>query len=291
MVCFHPLKGFRGVGGGVVFDRLRGGLPVDLPCGQCRGCRAERVRQWSLRIMHEASLSDKNSFVTLTYNGENLPKDGGLNVKHWQDFAKRVRKRFGPFRFFHCGEYGERNFRPHYHACFFGLDFSEDRVLFSRSGANSLYVSVELNGLWKKGYCVIGDLSIESAGYVAKYCMKKVTGFNASFFYSTFDPGTGEVLILRPPYATMSRRPGIGSEWFEKFKGDVYPLDECVYKGRKFRPPRFYDKKLSEEEIEVYKSKRRARVARRKEELTEERLCVREKVADAKASLYCERKL
>lgn len=291
MACFHPLKAFRAVGGGVVFDAKKGGLRVDLPCGQCRGCRAERERQWALRCMHEAQMHEQNCFLTLTYDDKHLPKDGSLDVKHWQDFAKRLRKNVGAFRFFHCGEYGEQFYRPHYHACIFGMDFRRDRVLFKRSGENSLYISALLNATWEKGFCVIGELSYESAAYVARYCMKKVTGFNAQFYYTSVDAETGEVLPLKPPYCTMSRRPGVGAAWFDKFKGDLYPLDECVHKGRKFRPPRFYDKKLPEAELEKYQEKRRKRVALRREELTEERLLVREKVADSLTSLYTSRKL
>lgn len=42
----------------------------------------------------------------------------------------------------------------------------------------------------------------------------------------------------------MSRRPGIGLTWFEKYKSDVYPHDYVVVNGSKVRPPRYYDKKF-----------------------------------------------
>lgn len=283
MPCFHPLEAFRAVGGGVTFDSRAGGLPVQLPCGQCRGCRAERARQWALRCVHESQLHTRNSFITLTYNNASLPHDGGLHVSHWQKFAKRLRKKVGPFRFFHCGEYGDDNGRPHYHACLFGVDFSEDRVLLRRSGENSLFISRMLTETWGKGHCSVGHLTFESAAYVARYCMKKYTGGLGEKAYQRIDAVTGEVFNVRAPYVTMSRRPGLGSRWFDKFASDVYPSDEVVHAGRRFRPPRFYDGKLSPEVLEELKAKRRARVALRKEELSPERLAVREACAEAKS--------
>lgn len=286
MPCFRPLHAYRAPGGGVAFDSKKGyaDRPLELPCGQCIGCRVERSRQWALRCVHEAQMHGANCFVTLTYSDENLPGDGGLHVEDWQKFAKRLRKSVGAFRFFHCGEYGDANRRPHYHACLFGLDFSDDRVLLRRSGEHSLFVSPLLTRTWGLGHCSVGDLTYESAAYVARYVCKKLTGPEGEVEYSRVDESTGEVTRVCAPYVTMSRRPGVGSTWFEKFSAEVYPSDEVVHKGRRFRPPRFYDGKLSEEELDQVKGKRAARVALRKEDLTPDRLRVREVVADARLS-------
>jgi hypothetical protein len=54
----------------------------------------------------------------------------------------------------------------------------------------------------------------------------------------------------------MSRKPGIGKEWFDKYKSDVYPHDYVVVKKHKIRPPRYYDKLLPEEELAKIKEKR-----------------------------------
>jgi hypothetical protein len=133
MPCYFPITAWRSKDGKneagkwpVVFKPTAGYLDKELklPCGRCIGCRLERSRQWAVRCVHEASLHEKNCFITLTYSPENLPKDGSLDVSHFQKFMKRFRKRFGPgIRFFHCGEYGESLSRPHYHACIFGFDF------------------------------------------------------------------------------------------------------------------------------------------------------------------------
>ncbi|MEO5355656.1 MAG: hypothetical protein H7835_21005, partial [Magnetococcus sp. XQGC-1] len=93
--------------------------------GQCVGCRLERSRQWAIRVMHEASQHEHNCFITLTYNDDNLPANGSLNYRHFQNFMKRLRKYYVEFtvRFYMCGEYGENFARPHYHACIFAIMF------------------------------------------------------------------------------------------------------------------------------------------------------------------------
>ena len=249
-----------------------------LPCGQCLGCRLTRSREWALRCYHESLLHDRNCFLTLTYDEEHLPVGLSVDKAEWQRFAKKVRNRVGSFRFLHSGEYGDHNHRPHYHAVVFGQDFSEDRVLF-RSGRWPLYVSETLQALWPNGFSTIGDFTYETAQYVAGYVVKKLTGQKAKQGRVFFDHSSELPYQVESEYGTMSRRPGLGAEWFERFRSDVYPSDECVVKGRRFRPPRYYDLKLEEAELEVYKERRR--VAAKSEDATEQRLRVREKVAQA----------
>jgi hypothetical protein len=113
MPCYGPLKGYRGPVNGngkrpVVFNRRLAGHPlefIDVPCGQCIGCRLERSRQWAMRCVHEASLYDDNCFITLTYGNESLEDWRGrgipshsrysVNIGEFQRFMKRLRKRFG----------------------------------------------------------------------------------------------------------------------------------------------------------------------------------------------------
>lgn len=302
MPCFTPLKAYRAPGGGVAFDSTKGyaDRPLELACGQCRGCRAERARQWAVRCVHEAQMHTRwvngvkvpnNSFITLTYRPDKLPDDLSLDVSHWQKFAKRVRKELGPFRFFHCGEYGDTNLRPHYHACMFGIDFNEDRIELKRSNGMALYTSPTLERLWGYGMVSIGNLDYESAAYVARYVAKKITGQAAAEHYLRLDESSGEVWAVRPEYCTMSRRPGIGSTWFDNFMSDVYPADEVVHKGKKHLPPKFYDGRLPEKDLEFFKAKRRAAALRRSVDLTPERLRVREKIAERKAMLFQRRGL
>ena len=95
-------------------------------------------------------------------------------------FMKRLRKKYGSqVRFFHCGEYGDLNKRPHYHAILFGVDFAHDRKLWSQKDGMKLFTSESLEKLWPYGFCTIGQVTFESCAYVARYIMKKQTGEKA----------------------------------------------------------------------------------------------------------------
>lgn len=226
-------------------------------------------------------MHSRNSFITLTYNQEHLPEDQGLNVKHWQDFAKRLRKKLGPFRFIHCGEYGDRSLRPHYHACIFGLNFREDRKPFGNSSGHPLYTSQTLSDAWKWGYCTIGELTFDSAAYVASYCFKKANGKTAEARYTRLDTSTGEQWAVQPEYATMSRNKGLGQTWFDKYASDIYPHDFAIAKGQKFRPPKFYDRLLEKQNPTLWEeiqARRKTHVRSNPQELTAPRLEVKEEI-------------
>lgn len=275
MPCYRPLKGFRSkernpatgkrsiIFSGKPSECYRD-MPITLPCGSCPGCREDHARKWAIRITHEAKLYEHNSFLTLTYNDENLPSDGGLHVEDFQKFFKKLRSRvdrarengsFDSFflgvspRYFHCGEYGDRRGRPHYHACLFGLDFRDKVVAGSRNGV-FYYSSKILDETWEKGFCTIGNLEFGSALYVARYTTKKLRG--EALEYQFIDEETGEIVNRGKEYATMSRRPGIGARYFEKFKKDFYSGDFVVMNGQKFKVPKYYDQLLERESRELY---------------------------------------
>ena len=235
------------------------GPPIPLPCGQCVGCLLERSRQWAIRLMKELKLHDRSCFLTLTYDDKHLPltKKGlpTLSVEDVQLFLKRLRKHFAPepLRFFQCGEYGEKKFRPHYHMILFGEDFCKDRyrVEDSRSGF-SQYESATLTRLWSNGRAVISEVSFESAAYVARYTLKKWYSVGKDFHYDG----------RKPEFTTMSRRPGIGAGYYSEFKNDLYPLDEIVPAiGRPASlPPRYFDRLLEKENPELYQLVKKKRV-------------------------------
>lgn len=289
LTCFSPLKGYRGAvpndnGRHPVVFSSGDGTPdrkVNIPCGQCVGCRLERSRQWAMRCVHEASLYENNCFLTLTYNDEHCPIS--LNRVDLQKFLKRLRRKYSNkrIRFYGCGEYGEENERPHYHVCLFNHRF-DDAVLYSYRDSVRLYISESLMRLWPFGFSTIGDLTFESAAYTARYIMKKVTGQKACDRYDVIDWSTGEIIERMPEFNCMSLKPGIGYDWFKKFKSDCYPSNEVVLRGRKMRPPKFYDKKLQEEEAFKYKLERINGALRYAHNNTPERLRVRERVASSR---------
>lgn len=148
------------------------------------------------------------------------------------------------FRYYHVGEYGESTYRPHYHAAFFGDDFREGSTPWQRSSyGHGTWTNPRLDAAWGNGRVVVGTLTAESAQYVARYIMKKRTGYGAKRHYYT----------RTPEYVTMSRRPGIGAAWFDKYKSDVYPLDEVAVGKHTRTPPKFYDDLLERERPELLK--------------------------------------
>ncbi len=290
MPCFCPLDGYRSRSvndsgkRSVVFDAHEGfhDRPVTVPCGQCVGCRLENSRQWAMRCMHEASLYEENAFITLTYNEESLPRGGSLDRKAFPKFMKRLRKRFPErkIRYYHAGEYGDSFGRPHYHSLLFGFDFADKRPWSVRGGL-PVWRSDTLESVWPFGACEIGSVTFESAAYVARYCTKKITGEKAEDYY-TITLESGEVVQVQPEYATMSRRPGIGREWYESFKCEVYPADSVVVRGKLMKPPRFYDGQHELCEPEAMAAVKRARKkAQDPEEQRSSRLLVRREVMEA----------
>jgi len=243
----------------------------------------------------------KSSFVTLTYRDQDLPPclncsssdscgHPSLVKSHVQKFIRRLRKKKLQFRYFHCGEYGdeENTTRPHYHLCVLGEDFGKDREFHHKSETGfPLYTSEILNEAWQLGDVnPIGDLTFESAAYTARYVMKKITGPDAAWWYTSLDSSTGAVHERLPEYVTMSRRPGIGYEWFQKFKDDVYPSDEVIVRGKSCTVPRYYDRLIADEAPELFERIKAKRIASANtEDDTPERRAVREEVAEARVSL------
>lgn len=227
--------------------------------------------------MHEASLHERNAFITLTYDDEHLPIGGTLVKHHYQDFMKRLRWRFrkDTIRFFHCGEYGEQLTRPHYHALLFGFDLP-DRVHLTGDGQHELSTSEILAELWRRGFTTVGNVTFDSAAYVARYVTKKITGPDAEEHYNGKEP----------EYVTMSRRPGIAREWFEEYADDTYRDDNIISNGHPAKPPRYYDKLFEAAHGPKYEQVKRARRrAIKTTENTPERLRVRETCATARLTL------
>lgn len=105
MPCYHPVQAYYGQKQAngkreIVFSsaQAQSCLDLKLPCNTCVGCRLDRARQWAMRCMDEASLYQDNSFITLTFNDENLPKFRSLDLSLFQKFMKRLRKEVAPLR-------------------------------------------------------------------------------------------------------------------------------------------------------------------------------------------------
>lgn len=298
MPCYHPLKAWRSkraislkTGKPVIFFKEKYVKPfpkcdreeLQLPCGRCFGCRLERSRQWAIRCVHEASLHDENCFITLTYRDECLPKNSSLDYSDFQKFMKRLRKLLSAavgqakrVSYYMCGEYGENFGRPHFHACLFGFNFPDLKFFDKREGV-ILYTSELLSKLWPYGFSTVGEVTFESAAYVARYVMKKVTGELAEVWYDG----------RKPEFNKMSLKPAIGKDWINGYKDYVYSADSVTMLGGfESKPPRYYDKQYeiaNPEHFGIIKEVRK-REAGKSPHNSPERLRVREKIKKAQIS-------
>lgn len=256
-----------------------------LPCGQCIGCRIDRSQGWAIRSHHEAvmaRLEGKGSaFLTLTLADEHLGANS-VEVRAIQDFMRALRREVGAsvkLRYLACGEYGELLSRAHYHVLIFGYDFPDRELLFEK-GAFKYYRSALVEKVWPYGHVTVGDVSFGSARYVASYVYKKVLGDKSEDYYTRVNDETGEIYAVSPEFQTQSLKPGLGKLFFDKFKADIYPSDFVLIGNRRRKPPRYYDKQLSEEELKAVRRARLKRVAEgNDEDWTKPRLAVREKCA------------
>jgi len=256
-----------------------------VPCGQCSECRKVRANMWAIRMLHEIKYHENNIFVTLTYNNESLTDGAQLVQKDLTDYIKRVRKALEPrkIRYYSCGEYGEKLGRPHYHMALFNFDFL-DKVLYQKRGQYNIYISENLGKLWTYGFSTIGDVTLESAAYIASYCQKKILGKWSQVHYARIDKETGEMELVQPEYICMSRRPGIARTWYNQYKNDIYPKDYVMENGKLFRPAKYYDKIYDIEYPEKMQKIRKIRLQlckKNADNSVSERLRVREACASA----------
>lgn len=294
MPCLYPLKAYRSreraaTGGyGITFNATRAliesaGGHLEFPCNKCIGCRVDRSRAWAVRCMHEAQMHQDNCFLTLTYDDKHLPDDYSVDLAEYKNFLKRLRVSLAPkqIRFFGCAEYGEENHRPHYHFLIFNHR-PTDLQLHSHNKKIPLHTSQSIQKLWKLGFSTVGELNYQTAAYCARYVIKKIGGDLASHHYTRQHPITGLLHQVRPEFSTQSRRPGLGDSWLQKYKDDVFPSDFVVVDGKKHPVPKFYTRRLAEEEQHMLKRRRSVTAKQFKSDNTLARRRVREIVLEAK---------
>lgn len=209
-----------------------------VPCGQCIACRINKARDWSTRVYAESRCYSESIFLTLTYDDEHLPNPNSVHKDELQRFMKRLRKAIYPdkVRYFACGEYGGRFGRAHYHLILFNLS-GFDRRLFSEhqydQKSKGYYCKCSA---WDKGLVHFGFVTPNSAEYVARYTLKKVTGEKGKEYYKD--------LGIEPEFSLMSRRPGIGLGFMDRFRDELLRNGFLVFDGCKKSLPRYWRDKL-----------------------------------------------
>lgn len=235
------------------FTKPSGLEPIQIACGKCIGCRLDKSREWATRCMLELPEHEQSWFVTLTYNDEHLPykiqtnpltketrSSPTLNPVDVQLFLKRLRKRFEgtTIRFFMCGEYGSLNKRPHYHLILFGAPLNDRLTFLKKKNGDVYFSSDDVYELWTDkngesiGYNVTTSVNWNTCAYVARYVQKKADS-----------PIVRKDIDVVPEFIRMSRRPGIGRAYYDKFKDDIY-LSDQISKGFEVpvRPPKYFDR-------------------------------------------------
>lgn len=240
-----------------------------IPCGHCYACQLRYSADWAIRIMTEVSKSEHNYFITFTYDELNLPiaesttydgkifdNPGDWTGTLWPDdistFINSLRKRFerkghNGIKVFWCGEYCPSSGRPHYHMILMNCPLKlEEFYSFKLDPTTKKlhWKSMELEELWNKGFIDVSEVSFASAAYVARYCMKKLsTEVDKTSYYEQ-----GKL----PEFVRMSRRPGIGADYFnENAANKIYIDDGILMKNfhgelTHYKPPRAWDKKFKE---------------------------------------------
>jgi hypothetical protein len=198
-----------------------------VPCGQCLACRIQKASEWAVRCMHERSSWNQSSFATLTYRDEDL-KSSNLDRIELTKFIKRLRKAIEPrkLRYYACGEYGEIEGRPHYHAILFGIGIWENALV---------------EKAWGHGMVHMGTVTMESVRYTADYIGKAISPKKgmAKHGIDAYRILTGQAFIDNsPPFAIMSQ--GLGREFLDKSAKMLKKNQVLTVEGKQVPVPRYY---------------------------------------------------
>lgn len=220
-------------------------------CGKCIGCKLDHAAEVACRIWMEAQEHNENCFVTLTYNQENLPiaKTGFPTLKKTdvQLFLKKLRYYYpnANIRYVVAGEYGPKTLRPHYHLAVHGWKPNDLKEYKKNEQGDMTYKSKNLEKIWGKGFVVIGQLSQQSASYIARYVTKKI-------HQKEHDRAGTE-----KEYIIYSKKPAIGLTNWNKNK-EKYIKNGGIYikikdKVRLFPIPTLFQRKRQEAVYQDYK--------------------------------------
>jgi len=201
-------------------------------CMRCLACTINRRRIWAHRIMLEAKCHSHNTFLTLTYSDDKLPKTNRGNAwtlkpRDLQLFVKRLRTRLvrlapenqlkSTFRYFAVGEYGEKNSKPHYHLAIFGASScSYGQSRYSKIYDTCCWFCELCRETWGHGHIFNAELNDVTAGYICGYVTKKMTAKDDV----RLEPGQ------HPEFGRMSNRPGIGAYFMDEVASVLLEHDD-----------------------------------------------------------------
>lgn len=260
-------------------------VPFQTPCRKCISCRMAFASEKAVRCMLEAKQHERNCFITLTYSDENLKSNKLVktdidnfikrlrshifeeklkqifpNVEIQSDRRKFYRSLHEATRktihknisisIFGAGEYGEKKLRPHWHLIIF--NFAPNDLVRDKKNdlGDDLFTSETINKLWglndpKDAPCLVGKVTLKSAGYCARYSLKKL---------SHGHDGTHDF----EPIPKRGSKNAIGKTWIEKNFQDVLNTgyitlyDPVESKLTQHPVPRYFDDWLKKNKPEEY---------------------------------------
>lgn len=150
-------------------------MKMYVPCGWCKNCLMQRKSEWAMRMQHELLYWKNASFITLTYDDQNLPMSEKniywptLRKTDLQKSIKRIRKEIYPkkIKYYMCGEYGPKTQRPHYHGIIYGLDYIKDVEVIIRNWDMCDWNEERIEKS-------IQSVNYDACSYVAEYVLKKI---------------------------------------------------------------------------------------------------------------------
>ncbi|AZL82694.1 replication initiator protein, partial [Apis mellifera associated microvirus 24] len=209
-------------------------VPDVFSCRKCLPCRLNNAKEKAIRCWHESKMHDDNIFLTLTYSDEHL-ESPRLIYSHWQEFIHKLRDKIRynslgeqKISTMVTGEYGEQTKRPHWHALIFNYRPGDERPYRTTERGDKVYRSETIQTLWNKGYIEYGDVTIDSANYVARYAAKKLVH------------GIDQAHDYHPIHRTSSKH-AIGKRWIEKYYKQTFEHGYVLLPNfQKAKIPRYY---------------------------------------------------
>lgn len=197
---------------------------LQVSCGKCYACLANRRRSWLFRLYNEHLSSLFSVFCTFTIDDDH--NDGYVHKQDLQKFFKRLRH-YEDFTYYAIGEYGTNTYRPHYHAVLFFKSMSDDKVVL-----DYYYL---INSLWSKGFCAPAAVTYRRLNYVLHYHTRP------------------KIVNNKPTFQLFSK--GMGIDFLDDEMIDYLVRTKQTtikdYNGNTYVIPRYYRKKLIEQGYEL----------------------------------------
>lgn len=244
MQCIRPLQAGQNIEGRIIFrskENIPGLVPFEFECRKCLPCRLNIAREKAIRCVHEAQTHEDNIFLTLTYNDESLSSPW-LQYEDFQLFMKRLRWSYPERKITYMvtGEYGDKEKRPHWHAIVFNFKPEDEKYHYTSDRGDKVFTSQKVTELWQKGHIEYGSVTMDSAGYVARYAAKKLTH------------GKDHEHKYHPIHKTSSKR-AIGRSWIEKHYKHTFENGFIVLDGVRMKIPRYYLDWAKKHKPEMYR--------------------------------------